>query len=240
MNLPHLLFNLFFFLPLSSSAERQTGTLRLFVVLLVVCTFLPALLYCGAMLGIAAAGVGTATFLERDIVVGISGWVFAMVVGEIAEEGRSGGERRIFQTLRVPAFIYPIILLLFLEWVIPGSSFLGHLFALLSGYLYTYGYLNKFLPTQELYQRLESVPALAALTTAGGFVSVHQGGMYLPLFNAPPEEEEEALGDTRRTGIHTTSTLPTSQMPPPMMATVPTTLPVAPQPFPGVGQRLGD
>lgn len=94
LNLPHLLFNLAFFLPLCSSTERHTGTLPLAVVLCTVCTFLPALLYCAAMLGLGVLGTGTAAFIERDVVVGISGWVFAMVVGELAEETRNGGERR--------------------------------------------------------------------------------------------------------------------------------------------------
>ena len=54
----------------------------------------------------------------------------------------------------VPARIYPFVLLILLQVLIPGISFLGHLSGILIGVLISTGSFNILLPSQELLQKI--------------------------------------------------------------------------------------
>lgn len=77
--------------------------------------------------------------------VGYSGVLFAYAVIETHHSNVT--HRSVFGLFRVPARIYPWVLLIVLQVLIPGISFLGHLSGILIGAMLVYGALNFLLPS---------------------------------------------------------------------------------------------
>ena len=81
--------------------------------------------------------------------------------------------RNIFGMFNVPARIYPVVLLILLQVLIPGISFLGHLSGILIGILISIGGVNLLLPSQESLQKIESYSLLARLVNQSNYVRVN-------------------------------------------------------------------
>jgi hypothetical protein len=73
----------------------------------------------------------------------------------------------------VPARIYPFVLLILLQVLIPGISFLGHLSGILIGILISIGAVNILLPSQELLQKIESISLLVRFVNQSNYVRVN-------------------------------------------------------------------
>ena len=86
--------------------------------------------------------------------VGFSGVIFALCVVDIY---RGAGETRsIFGFFEVPAKVYPWVLLIMLQFLIPNVSFMGHLSGILTGTIQAHGGLNCLLPSVEMCRLIEA------------------------------------------------------------------------------------
>jgi len=90
---------------------------------------------------------------------GFSGVLFHLLVLEcsIASAPASqSSSRSIFGFVSVPAYLYPWVLLVVLQVILPNLSFMGHLSGILAGTLQMYGVLDVFaIPSNEYLQGLE-------------------------------------------------------------------------------------
>ena len=68
--------------------------------------------------------------------VGFSGVTFSYLT--ILSVGDFQSTQSLFGLIQVPSRLYPWILLLVTEVMLPGSSFMGHLMGILTGYLFVY------------------------------------------------------------------------------------------------------
>ncbi|CAG8714651.1 9763_t:CDS:2, partial [Ambispora leptoticha] len=132
----------------------------------------------------------------------------------------------IFGIIRVPAHFYPLVLLLLMEIFFPRKWFAGHLCGLISGYLYSFGYLSKILPASGFFVNLESKSIIQRISRIRGFVKAEEGsrgGWWLPLWNDddtledaihPPGEVLNQIPNTTGAAASTTrtSTIPTANI----------------------------
>lgn len=72
----------------------------------------------------------------------------------------------------VPARIYPFVLLILLQVLIPGISFLGHLSGILIGIVISIGAASYLLPSQETLQKIESYSFLSRIVSQSNYVRV--------------------------------------------------------------------
>lgn len=72
----------------------------------------------------------------------------------------------------VPARIYPFVLLIILQLLIPGISFLGHLSGILVGIGISIGAVSLLLPSQESLQKIESFSLLTRMINQPNYIKV--------------------------------------------------------------------
>jgi len=125
---PHVLLNLLAFVPMASSLERSIGTVQ-FTHLFAVIVFCMAAVH-AALAMVLEVLVGGPVFCA----IGMSGVVFALIVCETNVNNVGG--RSIFGLFEVSSAWYPIVLLCFIQLVMPGVSFIGHSAGLITGYAY--------------------------------------------------------------------------------------------------------
>ncbi|GMM35144.1 putative rhomboid protease [Saccharomycopsis crataegensis] len=97
--------------------------------------------------------------LFRDVhVIGASGWVFSFAAYFAYRESLNVPVFRINSNFAVPTLYTPVLFLVVITILMPGSSFWGHLFGLIAGYLLGFGYLDKFIqpPTKKVVPFIES------------------------------------------------------------------------------------
>ncbi|CAG8573047.1 7311_t:CDS:2 [Paraglomus occultum] len=202
LTLGHLLFNLLVFIPLSSTIEHTLGTLEYLYVLFNIFTLLSGSIY--------LALSSLFDFTEDVILGGLSAWVFGVVVWESRE--LAGRERDICGFFRVPAHFYPLVLLLLMEILFQHSWFLAHLCGLFAGFLYSFGYLSRVLPSSSFFSRLESRVPFSWMAKCGNFVKASEGsrgGWWLPLWNDDTLEDAiDVAGEDLEEQPHPTNSQP--------------------------------
>ncbi|ESW97556.1 putative membrane protein [Ogataea parapolymorpha DL-1] len=147
-NFVHLLFNVVSLYGPLCQFEVQNGTVHTAIVLnfLATCVAIPYCL-CGML------------FFPTTSVLGASGWGFSMLSYYYYLQAQTAENTRIY-TVDVPTTMIPFILLLVVGVLVPSSSFIGHLFAILAGYALGYGYLKHFTnPPFRIVERVESALA---------------------------------------------------------------------------------
>lgn len=120
----HAIMNVLALTPLLERFEAEYGTLTTLALFMGPLSTIPALLY---------------TFIERGVlrgntpILGASIWVFTLIAMEAVKQYKVNPTFAIGTTL-IPTWITPIIMLLFVSFLIPNTSFLGHLCGLAFGY----------------------------------------------------------------------------------------------------------
>jgi len=186
----HILLNMMSFLPLGATLERLLGTFQ-FMWLILLFDFL-----CGSIhFLLAAASFFNPLFSYSNFInecaVGFSGVIFGLLVVNI--EKSQNPTSSVFGFFSVPAKLYPWVLLVLLQFLMPGISFLGHLGGILAGYLYNYGLLDKFILPPSVVNSVESSRLVGWLVMQDGYISnPHLGDVesrgigsfssFLPLF----------------------------------------------------------
>ncbi|ODV58085.1 putative rhomboid protease RBD2 ASCRUDRAFT_78199 [Ascoidea rubescens DSM 1968] len=131
LSLLHLIFNVIAIISPLSRFESKNGTVYTGIVLniLAVSTALP---FC--LLGIL--------FYPKTNAIGASAWVFSFAAYFAHKESLSVASFRINSNFSFPTIATPFIPLVLITIFFPGSSFMGHFFGIISGYLLSFGKLD--------------------------------------------------------------------------------------------------
>ena len=145
----HIGFNMMSLFGLGQSLESLFGSLLLFFLLLIY------VIGCGLLyilMSVFLSWVWNPRSLFQGA-VGFSGVLFAMAVDETSLSPFP--TRSIFGLFNVPTKIYPWVLMIILQIVIPGVSFLGHLAGIIIGMIHVHKGLNWCLPSFASLRKLE-------------------------------------------------------------------------------------
>lgn len=186
-SLPHLLLNALALLPLLERFETSHGTL------------VTLLLFTGPF---GTLPGGLYTLLERYLfhlngaAVGASVWVFLLLAHESIKQWRAHPYFALLD-YRVPTWISPLALLCLVSFLVPHTSFLGHLCGAATGYLWGLGYIRFLAPSERILRWIEG--KLDLLGRIPHYVSVDQKtyGRYgvLPSTVGPGQRVGTALGN---------------------------------------------
>lgn len=174
----HLLLNAATLLPLLERFESEHGTIVTFILLTGSFGYIPGGLY---------------TILERYVfrlnssALGSSVWVFLLLANESIKTYRANPNFTIAD-VRIPTWTTPLIFILIISFLIPHTSFLGHLCGAATGYLWGLGYIRFLAPSEKILRWIEG--KLNLLGRLPHYVSVDQKtyGRYgvLPSTSAGP------------------------------------------------------
>lgn len=207
-DLLHLLMNMLAFVPLGSLLERRIGTWQSVHLFFVGFPVVSGLLYFG--LSWIGGTLFSLQWLQGPLyscVAGLSGPIFSLIVVDSLSSyydhqrdgsGSGGGPQRMILFFTVPALYYPWALLLFIQFLIPQASLLGHLMGMITGYLYCWGWLRMVILPESLITKLQDHPQLQGLTHRPGFYQYHQGGgELLPFSNIPSPSASQIPSPSR-------------------------------------------
>jgi len=141
----HAFLNIMALTPLMERFEAEYGTLTSLALFFGPLSTIPAILY---------------TLLERGIlranttVIGASIWVFTLLAIEAIKTYRAN-PYFLLGTTQIPTWITPLVLVLFVTFLVPNTSFLGHLCGLGVGYLFGLGYLKFLAPPEKILRWVE-------------------------------------------------------------------------------------
>jgi len=142
----HAAMNVIALTPLLERFEAEYGTLTTLALFLGPLSTIPALLY---------------TFVERGIlhmnttVLGASIWVFTLLAIEAVKTYRSN-PYFVLGTTQIPTWTTPLVLVVFISFLVPNTSFLGHICGLLFGYGWGLGYLKFLAPPERALRWIEA------------------------------------------------------------------------------------
>jgi len=148
----HLLLNLGAFVPLGTELERSVGSVR-FAHLLGVLVLAQDAIFILLSCALALIGVRSAM---RTCALGFSGVIFALMVVDNA--GVGAPQRSLFGRVDLPSALIPWALMLLIQLVVPGASFLGHLAGLLAGEAWVGGLLQRLSPSATQVANAEAHP----------------------------------------------------------------------------------
>eukprot|EP00741_Cyanophora_paradoxa_P006142 tig00000944_g5955.t1 len=148
----HIVFNMMAFHPMGSSLERIVGSFNFLYLQLLFMLAAGVIDFVLAVLMVWPVTIWAMPFMECG--VGYSGIIFGMLV---VESHHSQSEyRSIFGFFNVPAKYYPWAMLIVLQIVAQGVSFMGHLSGMLAGYLYVYRLLDVFMLPSVLANKMDT------------------------------------------------------------------------------------
>jgi membrane associated rhomboid family serine protease len=158
----HLLLNSITLIPLLERFEAEHGTVVTFILFTGPFGLLPGGLY---------------TLLERYIfhsngaAIGSSVWVFLLLANEAMKQYRTNPYFQLGD-VRIPTWISPLVLILVIAFLIPHTSFLGHVCGAVVGYLWGLGYIRFLAPHDKILRWIEG--KLNLLGRLPHYVSVDQ------------------------------------------------------------------
>ncbi|KAK3677227.1 putative rhomboid protease [Recurvomyces mirabilis] len=161
-NLLHFTLNSLALIPLLERFESEHGTIVTFILFSGPFGLLPGGLY---------------TLLERYIfrlngaAIGASVWVFLLLASESIKTYRTNPYFAIGD-VKIPTWVTPIAIILVINFLVPHTSFLGHLCGALVGYLWGLGYIKFLAPPEKILRFIES--KLNLLGRLPHYVSVDQ------------------------------------------------------------------
>ncbi len=162
----HIAMNMSSMLQLGSSLEMQFGSIP-FLFLTMWAVLIIGLFYVGISFLLWKI-TNHFSFMQTSG-VGYSGVLFMYAILEAFHTRVEN--QSFFGMCTVPARMYPFILMLVIQFVMPGISFLGHLSGVLVGLLTVYGISEKiFLPSLEFCQKLETYSCLSCLVNRTDYV----------------------------------------------------------------------
>jgi len=141
----HALMNILALTPLLERFEAEYGTLTTLALFMGPLSTIPALIY---------------TFVERGVlrmnttILGASIWVFTLLAMEAVKTYKTN-PHFLLGDAKIPTWITPLILVLFVSFLVPNTSFLGHFCGLLFGYGWGLGYLKFLAPPEKILRWIE-------------------------------------------------------------------------------------
>lgn len=166
----HIGMNMLSTSAISSALEKKFGTLRLLFSIWWSILVTSAIYMLIALAAFAIFGYDAWMYQHA---VGFSGIIFHL---SVLESHLHPGPRSVFGFFSVPAYVYPWVLLLLLQLIVPNLSFLGHLAGIIAGTLEYYGVLDALFVTDYFLVEMESWPILLrTLTSLDSFVATTPG-----------------------------------------------------------------
>ncbi|ROT37906.1 rhomboid family protein [Sodiomyces alkalinus F11] len=146
VNFLHAFLNILALTPLLERFETEFGTLTSVALFMGPLTTIPAVLY-----------IVLETFLLRGnaSVMGASLWVFLLLGVEAIRTFKSNPYLTL-ATWQIPTWTMPLIMVVAVTALVPGTSFLGHLCSVCVGYLFGLGYLRFLAPPEKVLRWIES------------------------------------------------------------------------------------
>ena len=164
-NLMHIGLNMMSTSAISSLLEKRRGSFRhLF------CTLWAIILTSAVYIVVAFLGYHWLghTDLMYQHALGFSGVIFYMSVLECNLSPNQS--RSLFGFATVPSYLYPWVLLVALQFIMPNLSFMGHLAGILVGYLEMYGLLDFVHNSDSYLKDMESWSSLQRVVNRPNFV----------------------------------------------------------------------
>lgn len=169
-DLIHIGMNMLSTSAISSALEKKIGTLRLLFSIWWSILLTSAVYMLIAFVAFAIFGYDAWMYQHA---VGFSGIIFHL---SVLESHMHPGPRSVFGFFSVPAYVYPWVLLLVLQLIVPNLSFLGHLAGIITGTLEYYGVLDALFVTDSFLVEMESWPIMMrTLTSLDSFVATTPG-----------------------------------------------------------------
>jgi len=181
----HLLLNMVAFQPLGVYIETYMGTLQFFFLILEFCIGTNTLQFLMAY-GLALLGMPQ---YRLQCTLGFSGVIFGLLVIDCTRRDLG---RSVFGFFHVPSKLYPWILLLVLQIIMPNISFLGHLAGILMGFLFVYGLDRYILPSKSFLHKMETSTIMNWIVMRRGYVVNPDNGS-LPFRNNESSESKWSL-----------------------------------------------
>lgn len=189
-NLMHIGMNMMSTFAISTMLEKRMGSMRLMFTI-VWSMILTSLIYI-AVAYAAYIFFGKETLMLQQS-LGFSGIIFHMSVIECNISPSLS--RSVFGFITVPSYLYPWVLLILLQMVMPNLSFLGHLAGILTGTLQYYGVLDYVIVSESYLQYMENWNAMRWITNRPNFISTPSDGA------TSFQQEPSALGRSLRKGF---------------------------------------
>ncbi|TGJ77545.1 hypothetical protein E0Z10_g10726 [Xylaria hypoxylon] len=158
----HAIFNILALTPLLERFETEFGTLTSLALFFGPLTTIPALVY---------VLLERVVFGGNNAVLGASIWVF-LLLGMEGVRTYKTNPYLVIGTYHVPTWTTPLFMTVVVQAVVPGTSFLGHLCGVGTGYLFGLGYLKFLAPPEWILREIES--RLNLLGRLPHYVSVDQ------------------------------------------------------------------
>mmetsp|Transcript_18522 Transcript_18522/g.44687 ORF Transcript_18522/g.44687 Transcript_18522/m.44687 type:complete len:422 (+) Transcript_18522:224-1489(+) len=165
-NTMHIVMNMMSFVVVGGKVlERRYGTLPM-TFIVTFATVWTSIVYLVISYVLAYLVVGYDKWMYQHS-VGFSGVLFHLAVLECNDPTSQQHQRSIFGIVQVPASVYPWVLLVVLQFIMPNLSFLGHLSGILSGTMQSYGLLDAwFFPSPSYWIELEQQCQEAAASSS--------------------------------------------------------------------------
>jgi hypothetical protein len=171
----HIGMNMLSTAAISSALEKKLGTFRLLFSIWWAILLTSAIYILIAYAVYAVFGYDSWMYQHA---VGYSGIIFHL---SVLESRLHPGPRSVFGVFSVPASVYPWVLLLVLQLIMPNLSFLGHLAGILTGTLEFYGLFDVLFVGDSFLVHLESLCMMRKLVALDTFVGTTQGNGLLRL-----------------------------------------------------------
>lgn len=163
LSLLHIGMNMLSFYSLGSSLERLHGSLVFMWLLSIYVVLIGSTLL---LINVILSYIWKESFWYQGV-AGYSGVIFALAVDETASSPHP--YRSIFGLFSVPTKLYPWVLLIALQFLLPNVSFVGHLSGILVGGLHVAGCLRFLLPKYESCRKLEDKPWFRPIRTLSSY-----------------------------------------------------------------------
>ncbi|KAE8350866.1 rhomboid protein 2 [Aspergillus coremiiformis] len=158
----HAFLNLVALTPLVERFEAEHGTLTAVALFLGPLSTFPAGIY---------ILIEKLLLHSNTAVVGASVWVFLLLGSEAIKTFKSNPYFSL-GSYKIPTWTSPLFACVFVSILVPNTSFLGHLCAILIGYLFGLGYLKVFVPPEKILRWIEG--KLNLLGRLPHYISVDQ------------------------------------------------------------------
>jgi len=184
----HILLNMFSYQSLGAYFERTKGTIHYIYLIFLFALGSSSIQFLMAFI-LGHNPVVEYTPYLYQCSVGFSAVLFCLLVIECHN---LEGTRSLFGLISLRAKLYPWILLVVLQFIMPNLSFLGHLSGMLVGYLYIYDYLSFLQPSVRTLEKMESSPWVGGwLVMRDGYINIPNSNGLLP-FSHPDSTTDQA------------------------------------------------
>jgi membrane associated rhomboid family serine protease len=192
-SLMHIGMNMMSAAAIGNFLERKIGTLKHGITILW-SMLLTSLIHILVSYGIYLL-LGVESLMYQHS-LGFSGVLFHLTLLQANLSPKTS--RDVFGLIRVSSTVYPWVLLVMLQFLMPNLSFLGHLSGLLVGTLQVHGALDCILPSDNYLRMCEKSRILQFLASKPGFINIPPEEMMRDLI---PRRERLGLAMALMTGI---------------------------------------